>query len=354
MDRRQFLATSTAFLAAPAWAAADAGAPAYVTAASRPDGSTWIVGLSAAGTQRFAFPIPGRGHAAALHPSRAEAIAMARRPGTFAVVMDCTDGREITRLASPEGRHFYGHGAYTADGRYLLTTENAYDVPEGRLGVWDAEAAYARVDDLPSGGIGPHEIIRLADGGFCVANGGIQTHPDYERRMLNIPTMRPNLTYLSEAGQIDESVEPPEAMRLNSIRHIAASGAQVAIALQWQGNPLEQVPLMATHRRGEALQYHDHPETRRLKQYAGSIALAVDGREIVVTGPKGGHVIFFDAASGSPIPGRDLEVAAGAAPSAEGMAITVAGGLAFGDSRSSRFVPVPGDWSWDNHLVVIG
>ncbi|SFD05617.1 DUF1513 domain-containing protein [Tropicimonas isoalkanivorans] len=352
MHRRHFLAAGTAAaLATPGWALA--GAPAFVTAASKGDTSTWIVGLSAEGAVCFSFPIPGRGHAAALHPSRAEAVAMARRPGTFAVVMDCSDGSEVARLTSPEGRHFYGHGAYSADGRYLLTTENAYDVPEGRIGVWDAAEGYVRVDDLPSGGIGPHEMIRLARGGFAVANGGIQTHPDYDRKKLNIPTMRPNLTYLGDGGGIEETVEPPAAYRQNSIRHIAAAGDMVAIALQWQGNPMTPVPLLATHRRGSPLAYHDHSQTARLKQYAGSIAIAPSSREIALTGPKGDYALFFDA-SGAELDGRELPVAAGAAPAAGGLAFTIEGGLAFGGSGGVRTVAVPGGWSWDNHLVALG
>ncbi|WP_068109667.1 DUF1513 domain-containing protein [Tropicimonas marinistellae] len=353
MDRRHFLAAgSAAMLAAPAWA--DAGAPAFVTAAGKPDGSTWTVGLDAAGAVCFAFPVPGRGHAAALHPKRAEAVAIARRPGTFAVVLDCSNGRSLARLAAPEGRHFYGHGAYTADGAHLLTTENAYDVPEGRIGVWDVAAGYVRVDDLPSGGIGPHEMIRLKSGGFAVANGGIQTHPDYARQKLNIPTMRPNLTYLSDTAAILETVAPPEEMRLNSIRHIAEDGGLVAIALQWQGNPMTRVPLLATHRRGDALRFLDHPDTVRLKQYAGSIAVSATRQEIVLTGPKGSYAVFFDAQSGRPLPGRALPVAAGAAPAAEGLAITIEGGLALGGNGDFRRVPVAGGWSWDNHLVAIG
>lgn len=286
-------------MARPSWAMA--GAPAYLTAASKSGNTTCLVGLTEEGDVVFELPIPSRGHAAAAHPFRAEAVAFARRPGRFAVVLDCATGTEIARLDSPEGRHFYGHGAFTADGSLLLTTENAYDVPDGRLGVWDAEDGYKRIGELPSGGIGPHEMIRLADGSFAVANGGMQTHPDFERSVLNIPTMRPNLTYLDAAGAIVDQVTPPEDMRLNSIRHIAADATgRVVIALQWQGNPLTAVPLMASHRRGEELAFFDHPETVRLKQYAGSIAISSDGAEIAMTGPKGGHVLFFDGATGCP------------------------------------------------------
>ena len=104
------------------WAAA--GGPDYLAAAGLPGGEYCLIGLTAAGGECFRLPLPDRGHAAAAHPERPEAVAFARRPGTFALVIDCAEGREVARLHSPEGRHFFGHGAFTPDGGLLFTTEN--------------------------------------------------------------------------------------------------------------------------------------------------------------------------------------------------------------------------------------
>lgn len=345
--RRAVIASAMAAIAAPSWA--DTTRPDYLTAANTPEGETALLGLRRDGTVLFAIPIPSRGHAAAAHPHRAEAVGFARRPGRFAVVLDCTTGQEIARLNSPEGRHFYGHGAFTRDGRYLLTTENDYDGPDGRLGVWDADAGYQRVDDIPSGGIGPHEIIPLPGGGFAVANGGIQTHPSSERARLNLPTMRTNLTWLDEHGAITDQSWGP--MRMNSIRHITADDqGNVAAALQWQGSPLENVPLLARITRDD-LRYFDHPETERLKHYAGSIALNQSGTRIAVTGPKAGHVLFFDAMDGSPAGGLSLPLASGVSPDGPtGFAITHQGGLWHSGTGTT---PVAGGWVFDNHLVPV-
>lgn len=356
MNRRGFLfrgvLATAAAVATPGWAAA--GAPSFLTAANRADNSTWLVGLAGDGVVRFALPIPARGHAAAAHPHRAEAVAFARRPGRFAVVIDCATGRRVADLASPDDRHFYGHGAFSSDGRLLYTTENAYDIPDGRLGVWDAADGYRRVGEIASGGIGPHEIIRLPDGGFAVANGGVQTHPDYDRANLNVPTMRPNLTYLSPAGEIVEQVEPPAALHMASIRHVAADASGlVALALQWEGDPRAAVPLAATHRRGEALSLLDHPRTAGLRQYGGSVAIAGDGREIAVTGPKGGTILYFDAATGAPAGADSLPEASGVARDGNGLAITLAGGIGYRFAGRTELRQIAGDWTWDNHLVCI-
>lgn len=351
LTRRHFIATSAALAAAPAWAATRAR---LVTGAMDRANQTFLAGLTEAGTLAFLVPTPGRAHAAAAHPHRAEAVMIARRPGLFALVVDVAQGTVTQRLDAPEGRHFYGHGAYTADGTLLLTTENAFDDGEGRIGIWDVTKGYARVGDLPSGGIGPHQILRLPSGGFAVANGGIQTHPDFGRAKLNLATMRTNLTYLTPEGAIADQVEMPEALRKNSIRHIVADAAgRIYAALQWQGDPRDAVPLAARHEAGQPLTLWEHPETARLKQYAGSIALSGDETEAVLTGPHGDHMIFFDAATGAPLPGRAMPVPSGAERLGQDLVVTVGGGLAIGKSASLKPLNIPGGYSWDNHLVAI-
>ncbi len=93
---------------------------------------------------RFRIALPGRGHAAAAHPTRPEAVAFARRPGTFVVDIDCVAGCETAQLTAPEGRLFHCHGAFSLDGRWLYTTENDYEAARGVIGLWDAAHGYAR------------------------------------------------------------------------------------------------------------------------------------------------------------------------------------------------------------------
>lgn len=194
--RRAFLrgaagASTVALVPRVTWAAV--GSPQYIAAAGLPDGSFWLLGLTDAGTETFRLPLPARGHAAAAHPERPEAVAFARRPGTFAVVIDCAEGREIAELHSPADRHFYGHGAFSPDGTLLFTTENAISEGTGRLGIWDARSGYKRIGEISSGGSGPHEV-RLVPNSMllAVANGGIETDPTSGRSELNIATMVSN------------------------------------------------------------------------------------------------------------------------------------------------------------------
>jgi hypothetical protein len=198
--RRGFLATLLAAGVVPRLGWAAVGNPSFLAAAREPDGSFALHGLDTHAASTFRVPLPARGHAGAGHPSRAEAVAFARRPGAFALVLDCARGDVLHRLTPPAGRQFNGHGVYSETGAVLFTSEQVSDTSDGVIGIWDVEAGYVRAGEMRTGGIGPHDL-RLMPGGetLVVANGGIATGPT-DRRKLNLPTMRPNLTYLSLSG----------------------------------------------------------------------------------------------------------------------------------------------------------
>lgn len=60
------------------WAAV--GDPAFLAAAREPDGSFVLYGLSTEGATTFRVPMSARSHAGAGHPTRTDAVALARRP----------------------------------------------------------------------------------------------------------------------------------------------------------------------------------------------------------------------------------------------------------------------------------
>lgn len=350
--RRGFIAGVAAALTLPRPGWADAGSPAFLAAARQGQGFV-LCGLSPDGQAVFSIPLPARGHAAAAHPARPEAVAFARRPGTFALVIDCARGMPAHRLTPPEGRQFNGHGAFSADGARLYTSEVLAETSEGRLGVWDASRDYARIGEWPSHGIGPHELRRMSDGRLVVANGGIRTDPS-DRRKLNLDSMRPNLTYLSPEGALLDQVTLAPELHQASIRHLAPGpGGAVACALQWEGDPAEPAPLLALHRPGAPLQPCPVPETEAwaMKGYAGSIAW--NGDRIALTSPPGGVVQLFDASGGFVATIRRMD-ASGIAPLADGLMLTDGSG-AVSRVTADGLAPLQRhDLAWDNHLVALG
>ncbi len=358
-SRRSFLGAMLAAssLATTGWAAA--GGPAYLAAARKPGGAYALVGLDAAGEIAFDIPLPTRGHAAAAHPTRAEAVAIARRPGTYGIVLDCRTGDVRHRIEAPQGRHFYGHGAFSRDGTRLYMPENDIATGAGRIGIWDRAAGYARIGDVPSGGIGPHEILRIpGTERLAIANGGIRTHPESGREKLNLDTMAPNLTLMSEAGAIQDQAELGPACHQNSLRHISATpDGRVACAFQWQGDLFDPAPLLAVYRPGAGLTLLDVPEGRLMAMngYAGSVAFSDGGQRIAVTSPRGSVLQIYEAEAGfeAQIPQDDVCGVAPGAPGSPGALAT--DGLGRVGRVTARGIEplMRHDLAFDNHLVAL-
>lgn len=350
--RRGFLASLLASAALPRLSWADAGSPAYLAAAKEADGGYALFGLSRDGTDIFRIPLPGRGHAATAHPDAPEAVAFARRPGTFALVIDCVSGRVAHRLESPDGHHFYGHGAFVAGGEILCTTENHIESGEGRIGFWSRRDGYRRMGEISSGGIGPHEILALPGDQLVVANGGILTHPDHGREKLNLDTMRPNLAYAGMDG-VSDLIDLGAELRQASIRHLATDGTLVAFAMQWQGDLPDPAPLLGLHRRGGSpiLCSADLTEQLAMDGYAGSVAMSAG--VVGITSPRGGRVHLFgmDGAFRGAVMRPDV---CGLAPRGTAlMATDGMGGVLALDGDRVAPLTLAGR-HWDNHLVSVG
>ncbi len=242
--------------------------------------------------------MPARGHDIALHPHEPMAAVFARRPGDFVWMIDLATKEVVSKVYAKSGRHYYGHGLFTRDGSKLLCSENDYETGEGVIGVYDVRSNFVRIGEFKSHGIGPHDFKLLNDDKtLVVANGGIRTHPDLPRVKSNLESMRPNLAYVSsETGLLLHKHEPETEWHQLSIRHIDVSANdQVAIAMQFQGKPFLQPPLIAIQKGEQPMQLLTAPEEiqSRLHNYCGSVAFSADGAEFIVTSPRGGIVTYW-------------------------------------------------------------
>lgn len=347
-DRRTLLKGLAAAMILPARGWASVGAPEWVAAARHPGGGHALHGIAADGALTFAVPLPGRGHAAAVHPERAEAVAFARRPGTFGVVLDCRSGAGIRTLTPPEGRQFNGHGAFSPDGARLYTSEVVAEGSAGRIGIWDTRH-YARIGEWDTGGIGPHDLRVRGDGVVIVANGGIQTDPQ-DRTPLNLDSMRPNLAMLNPEGVMLSRQELGAELWANSIRHLALLDDGVAFAMQWQGDEAEPVPLLGLARAG-ALTTWAPPEADgfAMRGYAGSIAAGPGG--IVITSPRGGVAMIHGLDGAHRATLRRADVCGAAAGIEDGFALTDGSGAIWAADAGGMRLVARHDLAWDNHLI---
>ncbi len=354
-SRRHFLAGFASTAVAPRLSWGAVGNPVALSGAQTAQGNNLLVGLTEDGRIAFRVPLPARGHAAAAHPYLAEAVAIARRPGTFAKVIDCSTGTVSKTLTAPEGRHFYGHGAFSADGTLLFTTENAFASGDGRIGVWDRQLNYQRIDEFASGGIGPHEILRLPSGDLAVANGGIQTHPATGREKLNLASMRGNISVFSTSGVLLDRAVVPDVSRLNSPRHIASTPSGMVICgHQWQGDPYATPQLVTFYDGNGGLRecHMDEGLLRKLDGYIGSVC-AVRDTLFAVSAPRGGRVVTLDAAGAQIEVRRALDVCGVSSLNTEAALVTDGYGKVY-SLKDAQFLTLHTHrLAFDNHLVAL-
>lgn len=303
--RRLLLGTVVAIGAASALGRrvlADDTMAAYAAAAQKSDGSHILLLLSAQGTVVREIPLSTRGHDIAVHAASGRAVAFARRPGTFAVAFNVRDSRPPVIFNAANGRHFYGHGVFSDDGRVLYVTENDFACERGVIGVYDAARGYRKTGELQSFGIGPHELLLLGDGQtLAVANGGIDTAPESGRADLNLDSMAPSLTFIDRVtGTLVAKHDIGAGLHRLSIRHLAASAdGAVWFGGQWQGAQSEIPELVGSASRDREIRLIEpaDADSADLKGYIGSMAVSRDGRIIAASAPKAGAVLYIDAAT---------------------------------------------------------
>ncbi len=306
--------------------------------------------------------LPSRGHDVAVRRTTGECVVFARRPGTFAIAFNRPNGLPPLPFETTSARHFYGHGVFSADGRLLFTTENDFVNDRGMIGIRDATNGYCQVGEFPSHGVGPHDLAVLSDGRtLVIANGGISTHPDEGRRMLNLASMQPNLVYLdSHTGGLLERHVLSDALHKLSIRHLSVTPTdEVVIGCQFVG-PKSDIPmLVGTHRRQHPIKLLPAPSRTYglLRNYVSSIALDRTGRYAMATSAKGSMALTFDLDKKSVVQVLPIADVSGVARGveADSFYFTTGEGSLFrsaGDGaqqqRSASKV-----FAWDNHLTAL-
>ena len=364
LSRRSVLAALAGLPVLGAVPAAAAARPVVVTTALLSTGGFGIVGIAANGAMSFVEPLPDRGHGVVPRPGGDDVAVVARRPGRFGYVVARGTGAVRAVLDLPDTRHYYGHAAYSADGRLFYTTENAFDEDRGVLGVWDAADGYRRVGEIDSAGIGPHEVRRAADdGALWVANGGILTHPDSGRIKLNVPTMEPTLARVAPGATAAERVLVlPADMHKLSMRHVATYRDAVAVAMQYEGPESDIVPLIAlTSTGGKSPRLLDLPETlaMRSRQYTGDVAFDPSGAVVGAGLPRGGFFAFWAVEDGRFLGSVDAPdgcaIATGRGPGGFAISTGTGGRVGRVTARPAgvevAWTAVPEVAAFDNHLM---
>lgn len=279
----------------------------FASAVRLGDGSFAVQLLDELGQPIVTHKLEDRGHDVTISPDSNMVVAFARRPGRFMLAFSTKGNTGPKLIWARDDRHYFGHGVFSADGRLLYATENAFtdldDVTHGVIGIYDVQAGFKRIGEHLSHGIGPHEMLLAPDGRtLVIANGGIMTHPDYRRIKLNLDDMKPNLAFVDSAtGDLLDNMELAPQFHQTSIRHISIDGKnRVWFGCQHQGEKTEEVPLVGSYRRDGTLRLSTIPEELyfSVRNYVGSVMCNVEGSLVATSCPRGGKVLYWDAAKG--------------------------------------------------------
>lgn len=337
----------------------------FITSArNRLDGAFYVVGLDQSFEVTWKHPLPNRAHAPVPRPSSNTFAMVARRPDRFVEIRHTGDGRKTKHIDAAPGRHFYGHGAFDQTGRYLFLTENDFDRGRGVIGIYDSLDQYDRIDEIPSGGIGPHEVALMPGGrALVVANGGILTHPDQGREKLNLDSMTPSLQMIDVAsGQLGQTFSfRDRAFHSLSTRHIAVlDDGRVVVGCQDQAAADTTRPLVFITDVGSGtlrpLQMPD-AVSESMAGYVGSVSVSADSRLIAASCPRGNLVALWDsdtlnfrgAAAADDVCGLTKSVDAGTiiTTTGTGSVSTIGSENTSGGPAHHPF------WQWDNHIALV-
>ncbi len=367
IDRRSFLASLGATLAGSlaggrALANPAAAAPLFVSACLDSADAAAVAVFSLDGEMIFRTSLPDRGHDIAIRPGSPDLVAFARRPGNWAAIIDRRTGAVSRVITAPPGRHFYGHGVFSADGSLLYATENRMATGEGLLGLYEPASGYRRIGEMPSFGVGPHDLAFLpGQARMVVANGGIRTHPDTGREILNKDAMEPSLAIIDPRGQtVLASVDLGPSLKGLSIRHLAVSPAgETVFGCQFEGDRDEMPALVGILTPDGRTRFLDMPEDDldAMENYVGSVTLDATGRIAAATSPKGNTIAWWDLETGRYLGRRRMSDVCGIAPAPlAGVFLATSGnaGVRLAPVAASDLAPLGGTqldrWIWDNHL----
>ncbi|MEM1035028.1 MAG: DUF1513 domain-containing protein [Myxococcota bacterium] len=212
------------------------------------------------------------------------------KKGPGAAYVDLRARTVLQKIDGPKRRHFYGHGAYSADGTLLYATESFLDQDHrGALIVRDA-ATFEELGEVPTFGASPHDCMLIDDGKvMVVANGG--------GRMQG--GARPCVTYVDVASaRLLEKVELKTARYNTGHLAMGTDGALAVVSAPRDGLPTRTPRLGAVSLRtpGKPLVTMSKPKRVVDKMKGETLSVAVHGDRVVATQPDGNMVTVWSLA----------------------------------------------------------
>lgn len=224
-------------------------------------------------------------HGIAIHPRDRNRLFVFEKIGPGACEIDLASLQVVRPIPVHEGHAYYGHGAVSADGKLLFSTETRLSDQGGRIAVRDSATLEYR-GEFPSYGDYPHEC-RLIDAGrvMVVTNGGGTEDSGH----------RPSLAYIDvRTRKLLRRLELADE-RFNA-GHVAVEGrSAVVVSAPRRGLPTDQIGAISVHAPDAALKTMAQPAevVSRMQGEALSVAIHRSSGVFGVTHPDGNMVTFW-------------------------------------------------------------
>lgn len=320
-------------------------------------GNFFISGLNEKGKETFRVDIPEMPHGFAIHPQQPELlVSFPGLTGKKLVVMNTKQGSKVAEILIRPDRHFNGHGAFTPDGAFLVTTENDVETAEGIIGVYDGRT-FEFIGEFPSYGLGPHGIRILPDGKtVVVANGGLKTHQSTGKFYTNLNTMRSSVTFIDLlSGELLEHKTIP-VDRLSIRNMYLAENNQLLVTCQYWGKR-QRPPLIGLIKDRQDIEMLDIDEESlwMMNNYTGGTV--VSGNIAAVSCPRGNYLTFWDLSQKKHMGMVKIKDVSGVQPCAEEncfIASAETGKLYKVNAKSMTTQILSPVWQkakWTNHMI---
>jgi hypothetical protein len=246
-------------------------------------------------------------HGIAVDPLNPLRLLVCEKIGPGAAVIDLNTMKLVQKLQSPANRRFYGHGAFSADGETIYTTETYKGNKRGTIVERDA-ISFDELGEFPSFGDSPHEC-QLIDGGatLVVTNGG-----------GNMNGSLPNISYIDVASRQLMRQEKPTTSALNTGHFYTSDNNDlVVVSAPRDGNRI-RLGGLSIQPSGKAMKTATSPKKVVSQMLGESLSVAIHQSIALVTHPDGNMISFWDTTNRKFIKKLALELPRGVTLSNDG------------------------------------
>lgn len=135
-----------------------------------------IIDIAKGSSKKIALPME-LAHACFVNPQRPEQVYILEQDGPRACEVNLAKNTLTNSFVLTEDyNYFYGHGVFTNDGEYFITTEVIGKNAEGQI-VVRKTSDFSPIGTIPSYGHKPHDLKLIGDSLLVVANHGSKNSP---------------------------------------------------------------------------------------------------------------------------------------------------------------------------------